>query len=589
MSSAGTARAAPSSSRRPQNVPVIGGVGGAPTLGIYGPTATTGIPGSSRDPRPLRDRTFQATMAEEVLEYLKSQQFERISREPVDMKMLRQPMQKQFVQMFQFIYHQLDPSHQFTKSIDVEVHMLLRNLQYPYLDGITKSQLAAVGGQNWPAILGMLYWLIQQLKTVEECDRLMQEALSADKGTIDVIQDEYAAKAYRAHAMGETDFSDLDKEAFKGYETYAGEMYETLERAKAEMDRLDKEIAKYEAEKQEVATLEDKLKAFEEDIQKCVDYLSHTAPAKEKYQKAIQVTNGFIEEVESQLREADEEKERLVSQVAAVGLSLEDVERMHYDFASREGEIRRLEAEIDELRSTVRSRHEILQTLLQQTWTAVNGHNKSLRDLDIQEPLLSELFVELISSPLDFASRIDHSRHGDPSAYIQGNKSLSEIESLIARRRTEAMERAADLRQEALRVKDDLNRIIDLKHEREESNDNLNVRLRDLEYEYEKVHDAGNDQRNVLKSKIEELNRLNRQLDMEGTRAREDAEERQRQLGAELKAEKSAYEQMRNELNNEIRAMLDFLVNFKMDVQQSLADYRFEQDHELQEIHNAAS
>jgi kinetochore protein NDC80 len=365
-------------------------------------------------------------------------------------------------------------------------------------------------------------------------------------------------------------------------------MYDTLEKAKAEIERLDEEVTKYEAERQEATTLEDKLKAFEGDIKKCEEYLAHTSAAKDKYSKAIQVTNGFIEEVEGKLKESEDERAALVAQVAAVGLSLDDVERMHRDFATRNEEIKRLDNEMEELRNTLRSRHENVQGSLQRVVGAVNAHNKSLRDLGIDESLLSRLSLELIRNPLEFVSHLDHARHGDPSAYLQGNMSLVEVESLLARSRTEALERAAELRQDALRAKDDLNRIIDLKHERDEANDNLNIRLRDLEYEYDKLHDAANDQKNVLKSKIEELSRLNRQLEMEGARAREDAEERLRHLKAELDAEKNAYEQMRHELNGEIRAMLEFLVNFKMDVQQSLAEYKFEQDRELQEIRESS-
>lgn len=117
--------------------------------------------GVPRDPRPLRDRSFQARIGQELLEYLTHNNFELEMKHSLGQNTLRSPTQKDFNYIFQFLYHRIDPGYRFQKSMDAEVPPILKQLRYPFEKGITKSQIAAVGGQNWPTFLGMLHWLMQ--------------------------------------------------------------------------------------------------------------------------------------------------------------------------------------------------------------------------------------------------------------------------------------------------------------------------------------------------------------------------------------------------------------------------------------------
>jgi kinetochore protein NDC80 len=80
---------------------------------------------------------------------------------------LRSPTQKDFTYIFQWLYHRIDPGYKFQKAVDSEVPTILRNLRYPYEKSITKSQIAAVGGQNWPIYFAMLHWLMQLAQMME--------------------------------------------------------------------------------------------------------------------------------------------------------------------------------------------------------------------------------------------------------------------------------------------------------------------------------------------------------------------------------------------------------------------------------------
>ena len=55
----------------------------------------------------------------------------------------------------------IDPAYRFLKNLDSEIPTLLKQMRYPYEKNITKSQIAAVGGNNWHTFLGMLHWIMQ--------------------------------------------------------------------------------------------------------------------------------------------------------------------------------------------------------------------------------------------------------------------------------------------------------------------------------------------------------------------------------------------------------------------------------------------
>src|SRR5436190_21389283 len=117
--------------------------------------------GVPRDPRPLKDRAFQARIGQELLEYLTHNNFELEMKHPLSQNTLKSPTQKDFNYIFQWLYRRVDPGYKFQKNIDAEVPPILKQLRYPFEKSITKSQIAAVGGQNWSTFLGLLHWMMQ--------------------------------------------------------------------------------------------------------------------------------------------------------------------------------------------------------------------------------------------------------------------------------------------------------------------------------------------------------------------------------------------------------------------------------------------
>ncbi len=114
----------------------------------------------------------------------------------------KSPTQKDFNFMFQWLYHRIDPSYHFQRSIDQEVPPILKQLRYPYEKSITKSQLAAVGGQNWSTFLGLLHWMMQLCRMLDGFSAHAYDETAEAESGVDVNRDrivfDFLYNSYRA-------------------------------------------------------------------------------------------------------------------------------------------------------------------------------------------------------------------------------------------------------------------------------------------------------------------------------------------------------------------------------------------------------
>ena len=144
--------------------------------------------GAPKDPRPLRDGSYRARLSQELLEYLTQNNFELEMKHSLTQNSFKSPTQKDFTFMFQWLYRRIDPGYKFQKSIDVEVPPIMKQLRYPYERDITKSHLAAVGGQTWPRFLGLLHWMMQLAHMLDNYTRGAYDDACVDAG-VDVPSD----------------------------------------------------------------------------------------------------------------------------------------------------------------------------------------------------------------------------------------------------------------------------------------------------------------------------------------------------------------------------------------------------------------
>jgi len=302
--------------------------------------------GVPRDPRPLKDRTYQARIGQELLDYLSQNNFEIRMKHTLSHKIIKSPTQKDFNYMFQFLYQCIDPSYRFQKNIDQEVPPILKQLRYPYEKSITKSQIAAVGGQNWSTFLGLLHWMMQLAQMLDGYTSHRYDDACLENG-IDVTGDhiifDFLTTAYRDWLAMDEDAPDEDADKVlkphidamaRAFERSNSKYSSELEMLEAENARLTGEIEELEKWMTNPEVLQDYKnvtelgEALEGDIADFEDFIRKTQHLPEKREEKLQELQKELEKLMQELKEADDQRRALQKVVDDQGISMQEIDRM---------------------------------------------------------------------------------------------------------------------------------------------------------------------------------------------------------------------------------------------------------------------
>ncbi|KAF2086802.1 hypothetical protein K490DRAFT_43922 [Saccharata proteae CBS 121410] len=303
--------------------------------------ATAPVPGANpQDPRRLKDAGVRQQMATELMEYLTHHNFEMDMKHSLTHKSMTSPTQKDFNCMFQWLYHRIDPSYRFQKNIETEVPPLLKQMRYPFEKSITKSAIAAVGGNNWFTFLGLLHWMMQLAQMMEQFSSGAYDDACIDAG-YDVSGDriifQFLTDAYREWLQVE---DDADDEAEKLIQRHVDSMAAKFDDANAQyLDQVRVLEAEHKALQDQIdelgksgpriAKLDEQIKILEEDRVKFEDYNNKTEVKVEKYQNRLKLLDDEIKKIEAELEEAEQEKSGLQEMVDKQGITIQDIDRMN--------------------------------------------------------------------------------------------------------------------------------------------------------------------------------------------------------------------------------------------------------------------
>ncbi|KAG7111735.1 kinetochore protein NDC80 like [Verticillium longisporum] len=561
--------------------------------------------GVPRDPRPLRDRSYQAKIAQELLDYLAQNNFEMQMKHTLSQNIIKSPTQKDFNYMFQWLYHRIDPSYRFQKNIDQEVPPILKQLRYPYERSITKSQIAAVGGQNWSTFLGVLHWMMQLAQMLDGYTANRYDDACTESG-IDVSGDhvifDFLSKAYRDWLSMDEDAGDdeadrvlaphveLMAEAFE----HANSKYSSeLEMLEAENSRLLREIEDLEKSTPDPALLDNHFKIMEEDKIKFEEYNELALQRTDKYENRGQVLQEELDKLMEELKEAEEERRGLQKIVDDQGISMQDIDRMTseqdrlqkgIELASQRLEDvkkkladREMEAshKLDDLERMVDNYNTVAYQIGLIPATAVNAKG---RDFELQ--------VTVNDGP-DFGSSQLKGTSGsgstdrllaDPTtgyqpAHILNLDLRGQIKNSLLTLRKEISERrsvAMDLMMKDHDLLDGIKEAIEDKRNEVEA---LEHRVRAAEEEYEKTKEVTTTQKMASDAQIEKMEK--ELAKMRGSLSESVQLMEQREMNTSIEYEQLVLRAnaLREELHTEIDRMLNDVIKFKIHVQKNLDDY----------------
>lgn len=477
------------------------------------------------------------------MEFLTQRNFEMEMKHTLTHKTMSSPTQKDFNLMFQFLYHCIDPAYRFQKNIDQEVPPLLKQLRYPFEKNITKSQLAAVGGNNWYTFLGLLHWMMQLARMMENYSIGSYDDACIDAG-YDVHPDritfDFLSDAYRTWLSVE-DEDDDDDEAQKLIEPHIATMAAKFEaaneqnllqvkmledEAKALQDKID-DLTK---DAPRLAKLDEQIKILEEDRVKFENYNNSMESKVDKYELRVRVLNEEIQNIDAALAAAEEDRNALQENVDSKGITVQDIDRMNAERKRLQNGVEATANRLDEVRDIVSKRETETSAKLEELENVVSKFNSLGYQIGIIPPEAHNAqgqnfnLVLTVNSGPDFSasqqnaftasqSHADSDRlladantstgyqpHNLLNLDVRGSikTSLMQLRKEVSERRNEALEK--DMNNHDLL--DKIREAIDDKVAEVEA---LGHRVRAAEEEFEKTKEITNAQKMASDAQIEKM------------------------------------------------------------------------------------
>jgi kinetochore protein NDC80 len=472
------------------------------------------------------------------MDYMTQNNFELEMKHTLSINVLKSPTQKDFVSMFQWLYHRIDPSHRFQKNLDQELPPILKQLRYPYERSINKSSILAVGGQNWHTFLGVLHWMMQLAQMLDGYSQGHYDNACIESG-IDVTGDRiifgFLSNGYKDWLAMDEDAGDDDVERVlaphieamaEAFDDSNSKYTSELEMLEAENARLLREIEDLQKSTPDPAVLDNHFKIMEEDKVKFEEYNTLAEQRSGKYENRIQVLEEELEKLNEELREVEDERRGLQRAVDDQGISMQDIDRMNSErerlqkgiesASQRLEDVKRRVAEkeaeasqkLDELERTVHKFNELAYKVALIPPTAANAQGQ---DYNLQIMVSDD--ADFTSSNLLKTSNPSTDRLlEDPMTGYQPGHILNldlrgSLRGSFLSLRKEISERRSAGMEEMMKDHDLLDGIKEAIENKRGEVDALNHRVRAAEEEYEKTKEVTQAQKMSSDAQIEKMER----------------------------------------------------------------------------------
>ena len=615
-------------SARPSSVPGLG-----QRLSFFTQVpAPAGIP---VDPRRLRDPSVRSQMAQELLDYMTRNNFELEMQMSLTQKSLSSPTQKEFNAMFKWLYNRVDPAYRFQKSIDAELPLILKQLRYPFEKSITKSQIAAVGGNNWHTFLGLLHWIMQlagmmDSYAVGQYDQAAMEAgapVREDRIIFEFISDAYRAWLNADEADEEAaenavqDCVDVMASRFKELNQDLLDDVQTLE---AEKKALMEQMEELERNAEKGRKLDIGIQTVAGDIEKFEAWNSKvSARIKSKTQK-IELLQEDIKKVNDEVATAEEEKDGYQDALGKQGITIQDIDRMSAERDRLEKAREATAARLEESRAREQDKAVAAATKLDELERLVEKYNSLCYKVGLvpataanAKGLEYELSLALSAGPDFGASQLGSSSQTtaeadrllkDAASGYLPHQLLSQdlkgaFKSRVAALRKEVGERRNGALEEAMRNSDFLDSVREAMDDKQAEVEALGHRIRAAEDEFDRTRETTATQKMTLDGQIERMDKELAKLRTGLAESVQTMEQREINTNLEyvftiiypLPPQEDCrlltyyrYEQLtiraaalREELHTQVERVLNDVIKFKIHIQQKLEDYEVFVDGEV--------
>jgi kinetochore protein NDC80 len=518
---------------------------------------------------------------------------------------LKSPTQKDFNFMFQWLYRRIDPGYRFQKNIDAEVPPILKQLRYPFEKSITKSQIAAVGGQNWSTFLGLLHWMMQLAQMLDNFSRGSYDDACAEAG-VDVSGDRIVFRflfgAYQdwLQVGPEDDDESADEALIPHVRAMAAEFErnnakyaEELKIYEAENEALKTQLEELEKNAPDVAKLDKHFKILEDDKKKFEDYNANVQAKIEKHDARVNILAAEIQKTDAELRSVEQERSGLQQLLDQQGLNIQDIDRMNTERERLEKSLEDVTAMLDEVNKKVLEKEAEASRKLEDLETIVKRYNS----LGYQMSLIPSTAVNAkganyelslnVSEGPKFSSSTSKSRRGSPDVdrlladtnvghspvHLLNLDLRGAVRTTFITLRKEINERRKAATESDLNYRDFLESISEALCEKNNEIDTLNYRVQQASEAYSALKENTQTAHTQSTSAIEKLEK-------ELARMREglekgvlELEQREMEVGVAWESMREEAGRVREELHGQVERALEEVIRFKVHVQKGLEEF----------------
>lgn len=541
------------------------------------------------------------------MDYLAQHNFEMEMKHNLSQNIIKSPTQKDFNYMFQWLYHRIDPAYRFQKNIDQEVPPILKQLRYPFERSITKSQIAAVGGQNWSTFLGLLHWMMQLAQMLEGYTHHRYDDACMEAG-IDVSGDhiifDFLSSAYRDWLDMGDDAGDDDAERAlaphiesmaAAFERSNSKYQSELDMLEAENARLQQEIEDLEKSTPDPRVLDDNFKIMEEDKMKFEEYNALAQQRSEKYESRVAVLEEEYHKLMEELKEAEDERRSLQKEVDSQGISMSDIDRMTSERERLQRGIESAAQRLEDVKKKVAEKEAEASRRLDELERLVDKYNT----IAYQNQLIPATAENAKGEQYELVVTVNESdfrgsvmKGGSYGASSTGTERLladpvtgyqpahilnldlrGTVKNNFAQLRKEVSERrglAMDAMMKDHELLDGIKETIEDKQGEVEA---LRHRVRAAEEEYEKTKEVTTTQKLASDAQIEKMEKELAKMRTQLTESLQFLEQREMNTNIEYEQLTLKANALREELHTEIERMLNDVIKFKVHVQKNLEDY----------------
>ncbi|OWB80953.1 hypothetical protein B5S32_g5284 [[Candida] boidinii] len=568
----------------------------------------------SRDPRPLRDRNYQATLHQEIYDYLSLNKFDIEMKHPLYPKTIKTPTQKDFVFIFQWLYHRIDPGYKFSRSIEQEVYFILKTLEYPYIDSINKSQISAVGGSNWPIFLGMLHWFVnlniefckfddkdlndfqETLKTLPNGRGVSEDPnnnntylnggndindsiILNDDIVVNKLFTKYVLKSYRAYLHNEDDFSEFYNEMESSYKAYSLDLINKVESLQKDSNDLKIQTDSLSNDLVKLNKNLEKSKIMENDVIKFTEFVEKQKLRKDKWPITLTNLKNEIDLYAKRLIEIEGLKKEILDNLNEKGFTISDIDKMNQERDKLTKSLDSLNNKINSVIKTINDKQLSSTKSFEILLSLVDSYNvniyKITNALGSTEIVNNEEYKNL---PKFDIKNFDKTYLSDDKIGLRPDEIIPEIKELelkskLLKLKSIIFEDSHRIQDESIKLQEKLDILRESIENKKDEFESLESKLTSKKLTYDEIHESMITENSQYSYDIEKYQKDLRLLSLKSKEKTSSINQSYNLCQLEFNEFKLNLNEKRSKIHKSIENAIEFIISFKIGVQTDIEKF----------------